>query len=202
MRFAKAWRYWMPALLVVVLGACTSAGTMMQTQTVQEPAAPKADEAMMVFMRPSSLGFAVASSVFDVTDSGPAKFVGIVNSKTKVTYPVKPGERTFMVVSEAADFMKANVAAGKTYYALVTPRMGMWKARFSLRPVRAGELSGDDFKGWYADTQLVSNTQQSLDWADRNAADISGKRTTYWPEWQGKPAEDRAAQTLNVEDGR
>ncbi len=50
-----------------------------------------------------------------------------------------------MVVSEAADFAKADVEAGKTYYVLVTPRMGWWKARFSLRPLMREQLDGKDF---------------------------------------------------------
>ena len=77
--------------------------------------------------------FAIQSTVFDVTDDAP-RMVGIVSAKTKIAYEVAPGEHHFMVVSEAADFMRADLAAGKTYYALVTPRMGVWRARFSLLP--------------------------------------------------------------------
>jgi hypothetical protein len=106
------------------------------------------------------------------------------------------------VVSEAADFMQAKVVAGRTYYALVTPRMGVWKARFSFRPLRQGDLAGNDFAGWNSSTHFVVNSPATLSWAAQNAADISSKRTTYWPEWSSKPAQDRAAQTLNPEDGR
>lgn len=202
MRFARAWRCWVPALLAVVLGACSSAGALMQPTASQEAPAPKSDEAMVVFMRSSFVGSAIAASVFEVTDPSPAKFIGVLNNATKVAYPVKAGERTFMVVSESADFMKANLVAGRTYYAMVTPRMGMWKARFSFRPVRGNELAGEEFKKWYGDTSFVSNTPAALNWADQNAADVNGKRTTYWADWTAKPAEDRATQTLNAEDGR
>ena len=34
----------------------------------------------------------------------------------------------FSVVGEAADFLEADLAAGKTYYIQVAPRMGAWKA--------------------------------------------------------------------------
>ncbi len=87
------------------------------------------DQALVVFMRPSGFGFAIQSSVFDIVDENPV-FVGIVSAKAKVAYYVNPGERRFMVISESADFMDATLEAGKVYYALVTPRMGVWKARF------------------------------------------------------------------------
>src|SRR5678815_5415246 len=83
--------------------------------------AAKPDQALVIFMRSSAMGGAVQASVFDVSGAG-EKLVGIVSTGTKVGYYVAPGERTFMVVSEAADFMQANLVAGRTYYALVTPR--------------------------------------------------------------------------------
>ena len=187
-------------LLVValVLAGCAGPGSM---QKAEQAPAVKPDQALVVFMRSTFVGSAVSASVFDVTGSD-TKFVGLVNNGTKLGYYAPPGEHTFMVVSEAADFMKANVAAGKTYYALVTPRMGMWKARFSLKPVRGSELGGSDFAGWDAGTQYVVNSPQSQAWAANNGIDIAQKRAAYWPEWNAKSAEARAEATLNVDDGR
>src|SRR5436190_1151179 len=117
------WDNWLLIMICATLTACASR-TPLMTPLEQVPVAT-ADEAMVVFMRPSMVGGMVAASVFDVTDAGPAKLVGIVNYGTKMVYLTKPGEYTFMVVGESADFMKASFAAGKTYYALVTPRIGM-----------------------------------------------------------------------------
>jgi hypothetical protein len=163
------------------------------------PAAAGGPDAKIVFVRVTSFGGAIAASVFDVTESGDAKFIGIVNRKTRVEYPVKPGLHTFMIVSEAADFMQAQVVGGKTYYALVVPRPGAWKARFSLVPVRQNEQRVDT---WEAEVPLVTNTSRTLDWAKKNAASVEDKRSRYWPEWSSKPEEQRLAQTLNAEDGR
>jgi len=104
-------------LLAVVLAAagCAGPGTMQKSE--QAPAA-KPDQALVVFMRSTFLGSAIGASVFDVSGKD-TRFVGLVNNGTKIGYYVPPGEHTFMVVSEAADFMQANLAAGKTYYALV-----------------------------------------------------------------------------------
>jgi hypothetical protein len=159
-------------------------------------------ESKVVFMRATSYGGNVAASIFDVTDSGEAKFIGIVRPWNKIVYPVKPGLYTFMVVSEAADFMQATVVGGKTYHALVTPRMGAWKARFSFNPVRAGELDGSQFTTWERNTRLVSNTPTTLAWARENAASVADKRDRYWPEWSSKGQSEKDAQTLRAEDGR
>lgn len=193
----KMWRILFIALLPLGLGACGGAAMV---KADQEPTI-RQGESMVVFMRSTFVGSAISASVFDV--SGPeTKFIGIINNGTKLAYPVKPGQHTFMVVSEAADFMEATVASGRTYYALVTPRMGMWKARFSFRPLRQNELSGGDFAGWNSGTHFVVNSPETQNWASTNEADIASKRNQYWGEWSNKPAADRATQTLNADDGR
>src|SRR4051794_24787244 len=101
--------------LVGVLAGCAGPGVMTKSE---QPVTARPDQALVVFMRSTFVGSAVSASVFDVSGKN-NKLVGIVNNGTKVGYVVPPGEHTFMVVSEAADFMKASVAAGKTYYALV-----------------------------------------------------------------------------------
>jgi hypothetical protein len=80
--------------------------------------------------------------------------------------------------------------------------MGVWKARFSFKPVRGDELDGNQFATWDRGTKLVANTPKTIAWANDNAADIADKRDRYLPEWNSKPESDRAAQTLNAEDGR
>ena len=159
-------------------------------------------ESKITFIRATSYGGNVAASVFDVTESGEPKFIGIVRPWNKLVYPVRPGLYTFMVVSEAADFMQATVVGGKSYYALVTPRMGAWKARFSFKPVRADEIDGNQFASWDRKTRLVTNTPTTQAWARDNAASVADKRDRYWPEWSSKSQSEKDAQTLRAEDGR
>jgi hypothetical protein len=98
--------------------------------------------------------------------------------------------------------LKATVSAGKTYYVLVTPRMGVWKARFSFQPLRQANLDNKDFQKWDTHTDFVENTPQSQEWAKKNSPDIEGKRARYWPVWQALSPEVQASMTLNPEDGR
>ncbi|MEO1203316.1 MAG: hypothetical protein AAFX10_11445, partial [Pseudomonadota bacterium] len=104
------------------------------------------------------------------------------------------------------DFMEANVAGGKTYYAVVTPRMGAWRARFSMHPVRNGgpgefQIDSQDFRDWMESTVFSENTPDSYAWAEANATSVISKQQDYWEVWQEKSASDLAKRTLNPEDG-
>jgi hypothetical protein len=167
---------------ITLLSSCASS-RMVDVAEPPAVASPHPDQATIVFMRTSSLGFAVQSAVFDITND-PPDFIGIVSSGKKIAITARPGQHRFMVVSEAADFMDAELAAGKTYYALITPRMGVWKARFSLKPVSAmnPEIQ-EDLKS----TNWVENTPDSRDWARDNMVSIQAKKTEYIGEWLAKP---------------
>ena len=157
------------------------------------------DGKLVIVHPPRVPGDPIPVSLFDVTEPGEAKFIGILNRNARIEYPVKSGLRTFMVVSETADFLQAHIVGGKTYYALVTPRPSAGNARFSLVPVRQNEQR---VQKWEADIPLVTNTPRTLAWARSNAASVAQKRDRYWPEWSSKPENQRMAQTLNAEDGR
>ena len=186
-------------LLFISLTGCASS-RMKPVAEAQAPYVLAASESQIVFMRPSFVGGAVQSSVFDVTDNKD-ELIGIVSAGTKVRYVTQPGEHLFMVIGESADFMRAYVDPGKTYYALVTPRMGFWKARFSLKPVRRDELDGETFKGWDKSTSFVENTEQSRQWARENRHSISTKKAEYLQKWAAKSPADKAEVTLTVNDG-
>ena len=143
---------------------------------------PDSNEAAVIFMRPSRFGGAIQSSVFDVTTEKNV-LIGIVSSKTKLVYKTSPGKHLFMVVSESADFMGAELEGGKTYYAIVTPRMGVWRARFSLSPVRRNEINTNEFKTWESSCKFVAKLASADKWAQDNAQSIQSKRKRYYDNW-------------------
>jgi len=111
-----------------------------------------------------------------------------------------------MVVSEAADFLEADLLPGKTYYAMVTPRMGAWKARFSLYPIRSGNdgefsMQSGKFDKWVSSTDLSVNTEESTRWAKENSASIAKKRASYEAVWSTKSEAEIRERTLLPEDG-
>lgn len=187
-------------LLLLLLSGCAGSVKNMSPMSEAEALSPiEEGKAKIVFMRPSSLGFAIQSSVFEIKGGKPA-LVGIVAAKKKVAYQLDPGEHLFMVVGESADFMSAELDANKTYYALVTPRMGMWKARFSLRPVHASELNTADFNDWFEECEWVTKNADTETWFSDNLDNIQSKQEEYYPEWMEKALADRPK--LSPQDGK
>ncbi len=183
------------ALIILAIASLISgcAGTVVHMQELaadKAPVAPAPGKAAVVFLRPSGLGFAIQSSVFEVKDNQ-SLLVGIIAAKTKVTYQVEPGKRLFMSIGENADFMTADLLPNRTYYVLVTPRMGLWKARFGLEPVRAKELDSPEFKSSLADCKWVEKTDASENWARGSMASVESKRAEYYPDWIKQPEPDR-----------
>ncbi|WP_273825770.1 MULTISPECIES: hypothetical protein [Pseudomonas] len=186
-----------------LLGGC--AGNPMQVAPTQTIPNAEPNSAQVVFMRSSFVGKIIDASLYDVT-GGQTKFIGIMANGSKINYPTTPGKHTFMVVSEAADFLEADLAAGKTYYSVVTPRMGAWKARFSLWPVSSDSKAefakgSKEVDNLIKDTELVGNSPKSLSWFENNKGSVEEKRVEYWKVWQEKSAEDLAKRTLHPQDG-
>lgn len=179
-------------VLMLGIGCAGKTATMRDIPSDQVPAAIESDKARIVFMRPSTLGFAVQSSVFEVV-SGEPELIGIVSAKKKVGFSCSPGKHLFMVIGESADFMSADVVAGKTYYAVVTPRMGIWKARFSLRPVLRGEHLKDEFRQWDRDCQWTEKTRDADQWAFTHLSSIKSKQESDMAKWLQRPEGDRPA---------
>ncbi len=178
-------------LLVLFLSGC--AGTVKNMRPVPPDkvvSSPGEGKAMVVFMRPSTLGFAIQSSVFEVNGDAPS-LVGIVAAKKKVAHQLDPGEHLFMVVGESADFMSAELEPDKTYYVLVTPRMGMWKARFSLKPIHSEELSAPQFNEWFEGCEWVEKSPASDEWANSHMASIQEKYQEYYTKWMNKDSTGR-----------
>lgn len=161
--------------------------------------APEEGKSIVVFMRPSSVGFAIQSIVFEIKGDNPA-LAGIVAAKKKVSYQLEPGKHLFMVIGESAGFMLAELEANKTYYALVTPRMGMWKARFSLKPIHADELSSSRFSEWLEGCEWVEKSPASDNWASDNMASIQSKHKEYHTKWISKDLSERPK--LLPQDGK
>lgn len=183
------------ALMILIIASLISgcAGKVMHMQELaadKAPVAPAPGKAAVVFLRPSGMGFAIQSSVFEVKDNQ-SLLVGIVAAKTKVAYQVEPGKRLFMAVGESAEFMTADLLPNRTYYVLVAPKMGLWKARFGLEPVPGKELDSPEFKSSLAECKWVEKNAASVNWARGSMASVESKRTEYYPGWMKQPEPER-----------
>jgi hypothetical protein len=111
-----------------------------------------------------------------------------------------------MVVAENADFMEATLDAGKTYYAVVRARPGVWKARFSLLPIHATSadqynLQDPEFQKWNSASEWVERTERADAWFADNRASIEEKRRDYLVKWDRMAPNDKAELVLNAADG-
>jgi len=193
------------ALALAPIGMQAKSNKLMQPALEQKTPALEAGKAMLVIMRPSYYGGAIAASVYDVTDDE-TRFIGVLGPKDKIAYPVAPGSHRFMVIAENADFMEATLDAGKTYYAVVRARPGMWKARFSLIPVQSESkdqynLQSADFKDWTGATEWVESTPRAAAWFAENRESVEEKRKDYLQKWDAMLPADKAELTLGAEDG-
>ena len=194
---------WLLALSLLILSGCASSPMTFAPDQTLPPV--QSDEAQVVFMRTSSFGGAISASLFEVSETE-TKYIGISTVGTKIAVKTNPGEHMFMVVSESADFMKAILEGGKTYYAMVTPRMGAWKARFSLwpfssKPGAKHKNSGEQFQKSVDGAKLLVQSEQSLAWYEANKASVERKKAEYLPVWNQKTPEALDLRTLKPEDG-
>lgn len=173
------------ALFVAAVLACGS-GCARRSALVDyvpwaEIGTPSPDRAVIVFLRPSSLGYLISAAVYEDD-----QFLGIVMRNTYVIQSTTPGRHMYMVVSEAADFMSADLEGGKIYFATVVPRMGWWRARFSLEPVTPSSPSWAQLDGWLRDSQRAILNEEGRQWARDNLESVLGKKAGDLPKWEGK----------------
>jgi uncharacterized protein YcfL len=192
-------------LLLTVLFAVGCAKNTMTVMAQQEVQRPPADEAQVIFLRLSSSEGTNGVSLFEVT-GGDIEFIGLIVPGARVPYQTKPGKHVFMVVSDAADFMEANLAGGKNYYGVVAPLMGFWKARFSLLPYKNDPSADYDtampsFEKNSSSGELVEISPATLAWYEEHKTDIEAKYRKYWPLWQKNTPAEIARRTLAPADG-
>ncbi|MGA1826049.1 MAG: hypothetical protein ACMUIP_15445 [bacterium] len=187
-------------IIISVFASCAGSSQYMELvpeyDTFYEP---EAHQSLVIFMRPSSAWFPMQSVIFDVKNKNKKELVGMVSAKKKVAYLTTPGKHLFMAVGNNADFMVANLAGGKSYYALVTPKIGGFKPNFYLSPIHQDELHSKAFQKKMNSCKYAETTEGAYDWASKNAPKIHAKMKTYYKLWKEKPYSQRPM--LYTKDG-
>lgn len=198
----KIFKLVLPMSVLLMVGCASVPMDIAPEQTLVDV---KPSESQVVFFRSSFVGSAISSSIYEVKGED-VQFLGVLNNGNKIAIKTSTGKHLFMVVSEAADFMNADLAGGKTYYSIVTPRMGAWKARFSMWPVSTdatSEFNSTDGKleKWMAGTTLVTTSDAARAWYQKNRVSVESKMREYLPVWNQKSAGDKEKRRLKPEDG-
>ena len=155
---------------------------------------PSPGKALVFFIRDTSFGGAIQAALYDETE-----FIGTSSANTHIAYMANPGKHMFMITGESADFMEADLQAGKTYYADVVPRMGVWKARFSFRP-HNGQVDRAAEERSLSGTKQVSVNASGIAWGEGSRNSAQKMKDKYLPEWQSKS--DDTKQILHSDSGR
>jgi len=190
--------------LVLVFSACSSSASIMNKAPDQNISKPNKKMAQIVFMRNSFVAGAITAELFEIS-KGKIRFIGALPNGKKIVHQTTPGKKVYMAYGTAADFMKANVVAGKTYYSIVRPNWGT--GGFAPTPIRTNKsaeynTSSDDFKNWVEGTELITaDKTKALAWFKENKENIKKIYKDYWARFKQKSKQEVAERTLTANDG-
>jgi len=186
-------------LFLLVLAGCAGSSRYMTKDETPDAIQAPAGKALIVFVRPSGMAYAIDFTVFD--DKG--KFIGQVPAKGHVMHTAAPGRHRYAVWAENTAVLDAEVAAGKIYIVEVAPRMGMWAARAHLLPVKR------DSKKWGESLEWVRKTNEwDLDpelakqWKADKREGLEKQLQRAKEMWAKYDEEDKEKRTMRPADGR
>lgn len=182
----------------VILSGC--GGTLMREAPSQEVTRAGGDKAKVVFMRSSMVAGAIGCELFEVVN-GDLRLIGQLPTGNKVVHETTPGKKVFMAYGTAADFMLAELEAGKTYYTVVRPNWGT--GGFAPTPVRGPEVKSSEIQGMMRGTKLIEADTKAADaWMAENKQRMQGLYAEYWDRFQRKSDQEKRERTLLPRDGQ
>jgi hypothetical protein len=185
------------SLAVVAAGCGVSSPYMRPSETPHALRAP-ADQALVVFIRPSGLAGGVGANILD--EQG--RFLGDSLASTWFAVPMTPGRHLFVVWAENTDALSAELAPGRIYYIEVAPSMGAFSAQMHLYAIKAGRKSWDKLQDWMGRSQEfipdVAAGQSNLDRRQKDVAERLRRANEHAGNWSG---EKLAEHTLAPNDG-
>ena len=196
MQVPKLMRPWLLPLLVFAASCSLTVIRSSRLDYAEETgfalSTPAANESVVVFLRPSFRENHTSAIVYDGEE-----FVSIVMAHSHFVYRTTPGNHRFSVISESADFMDADLAGGKIYFANLEPREGWGRARFNLSPVAKGTSEFEDLASWIGDSYEVTPNASAVAWAEANFSSVKEKQSAQIDDWLQKEDQPR----LRSEDG-
>ena len=176
---------------LVLMTGCAGSSKYMVKATPTE--GPQTDKALVYFMRPSGMGFAVN---FQIWDSD--RFVGLSQAKSYFAYECDPGKHVFLGFAENQVAIEADLEAGKSYYIGTNVRMGAWKARMNFTPVTQGSQLWDQVEEFKKNLTFIAAKEEERAKADAAKKQEVQKFVDYFSTGEGKSQ----VLKLNKEDGR
>ena len=139
-------------VFLMVMGCAGRSGYMV---TATPAAGPAPDKALVYFMRPSGMGFAVHFQIWDSDH-----FVGLSQAKSYFVYECDPGTHLFIGIAENKVALQADVEADKSYYVGTNVRTGWAKARMQFTPVTRGSELWDKVEAYKQSLNCVAAKEE------------------------------------------
>ncbi len=137
------------SLMAVTMTGCMSMGRSPMMHDLETVAKPKADTAVVHFLRPTKYGYGIKFGIWDSE-----KFVGILEAVRHIPYETEPGEHIFLAQAENWSVVRATLKPGNNYFILGRVYPGFWKARVGCDPVcKEDKISQEQIDDWM--TRLI-----------------------------------------------
>lgn len=186
------------AIAALSATGCTASSKFMHELPPGATPQPAADQATVIFVRHSSLGAAIRTTIVDEHGD----FVGDSLAHGAFARRFPPGRHMFVVWAENTDVLQADLAPGKMYYVEVDPAMGAFSARMHLFAIKPSSESWKDLKEWLADSKWFDVDVEGGRGSLRERADDVKERLSraneHLKEYSGEDLEKR---TLKPTDG-
>jgi hypothetical protein len=171
-------------VLALVLAGCNTLRGMREVPAERVSVKPPADQAAVVFLRAAGTG--TTTSLFELRGSQENKFIGLLVGDTRLVYLTTPGRTRFMVVGLSANFLDAELEAGKTYQVAIVLGPDA-EQHFRLQPLRPGETPSKVVQSCLESCAWVENTDRSQAWYRSHTTSVQRKKERYLPLWEQRP---------------
>lgn len=179
------------------LTGCAASSRMVRVESPQ-PIKPTPDQAVVVFVRPSSFGAAITPTILTST----ARFVGDADPSSHFAVAVPEGQHLFLVWGENTGPLVAQVGKGRIYYVEVSMKPGWWSPRVHLLAIKPTAPSWEHVRDWLAETkQTVPRGVEGQSYLDGRAEDVTERVRRAKEAWADLGPEEREARTLRASDG-
>jgi hypothetical protein len=180
-----------PLILFVLMTGCAGSSQYMVKAT--PTATPPPEKALVYFMRPSGMAFAVN---FQIWDSD--RFVGLSQAKSYFAYECDPGKHLFLGFAENKVAVETDLEAGKSYYIGTNVRMGAMKARMDFTPATRGSQLWGQVEEYKKSLNFIAIKEEERAKWEAAKKQEAQRFIDYFSTGEGKSQVLR----LNKEDGR
>ena len=160
---------------------------------------PPGNTAQVVFFRPSGTAGFVSATLVDERGT----FLGDSIPESYFVVMMPPGEHVFVAWADTTAAVQAQLAAGKTYYLQVVPKIGLLADQVDLVAVTPGTEQWSELEVWLAESrELIPDQaagQAALDQRRSEVRDAILRGREHLGSYVG---EELTAHTLRPEQGQ